>query len=127
MISVLLVSSKNQGLMDLAIALAKEQVAITRAYSGAGALSMISNTMFDLVLSDEMLEDMTGLALIGKMVSVNPLVNSAVVSSLSAKDVHEASEGLGVLMPLPLYPGEKHAVELLGRLKNVLQLTTKQE
>lgn len=44
------------------------------------------------------------LALATKLVMVNAMVNLAVVSSLGAEEFHEASEGLGILAPVPENP-----------------------
>jgi hypothetical protein len=45
---------------------------------------------------------MTGLKFVEKLVLTNPMINCAAVSSLSSKDFHAASEGLGILMPMPV-------------------------
>ena len=86
---------------------------------------MISNTKVDLVVADELLENMTGLELIKKLVMGNPMLNCAVVSSLSPEDFHEKSEGLGILMQLPIKPKEKDAEALLKHLNTILNLTHK--
>ncbi len=52
-------------------------------------------------------------------------MNCAAVSSLSADDFHEASEGLGVMMQLPLEPDLKDAEKLVEYLKTILNLTKK--
>ncbi|MBW2610279.1 MAG: response regulator [Deltaproteobacteria bacterium] len=121
----LIVSSDKYSLLELAKTLEKNDVDITWAESSSDALSMTSNTMFDLIIADEFLENMTGLEFIKKIVPVNPMLNCAVVSSLSQGDFHEASEGLGILMQLPVQLKEKDADELLQRLKTILNLTHK--
>ncbi len=50
----------------------------------------------------ENLGDMTGLEFIRAIVSKRPMVNCAAISSLASEDFHEASEGLGILMQLPV-------------------------
>ncbi|MBC8246600.1 MAG: hypothetical protein H8E81_03365 [Deltaproteobacteria bacterium] len=84
---------------------------------------MISEKSFDLAVADENIAGASGLEFAEKLVSVNPMINCAVVSPLSSKDFHEASEGLGVLMQLPVRPDEKQAQMLIKRLKKVLNLT----
>jgi hypothetical protein len=51
------------------------------------------------------------------------MINCAAISSLSHKDFHEASEGLGVLMQLPESPGRDDAAKLLEHLKTILNFT----
>jgi DNA-binding NarL/FixJ family response regulator len=81
---------------------------------------MIAEDDFDLVVADENLGDMTGLEFIKAIVAKRPMVNCAAVSSLTPADFHEASEGLGILMQLPIRPGPEHAEKLLEQLKNIL-------
>jgi len=94
------------------------------AESGSYALSKIADRDFDLVVTDENLVDMTGLELIKTAVKMKPLVNFAAVSSRSSKEFHEASEGLGILMQLPVNPGYEQAKQLLEHLKKIQHLST---
>jgi YesN/AraC family two-component response regulator len=100
-------------------------LSISRAVSGVNALSMISVNSFELVVTDESLSDMTGLQFVGKLVSTNPMINCAAVSSLSSEDFHAASEGLGILMQVPPLPNKIHAENLLQYLKNILSITNR--
>jgi len=120
MIRILLTGRDDTSISDLDAGLSGSNVQITRADSGSNGLSMISETDFDLVVTGENLGDMTGLDFIRKIVSKRPMVNCAAVSSLSPGDFHEASEGLGILMQLPVGPGKEHAVTLLEHLKKIL-------
>lgn len=126
MIHVLLVSSDKDFFTDLASNMEKNvNLNISRAGSGGDALSMISVNNFELVVTDESLSDMTGLKLVEKLVLTNPMINCAAVSSLSSKDFHAASEGLGILMQLPPRPDKIHAENLLQYLNNILNITNK--
>lgn len=79
---------------------------------------------FEVIIADEVLGGISGIAFLKELVKVNPLVNTAVVSGLSAENFHEATEGLGVLMQLPHRPGHQHGEELLGTLKKIAGLLT---
>ncbi len=121
--TILLVCGDIDSFADLASALARYgDVDLFWAESGGEALDMISEAAVDLVVTDERLVDMTGLEFSGRLISVNPMINCAVVSSLSLEDFHEASEGLGVLAQLPIRPGAEEAEDLLRRLKNMKDL-----
>jgi CheY-like chemotaxis protein len=120
MIRILLAGRDQTSLTALSSGLAKSDVHIIRAESGGIGLSMIAEGNFDLVVADENLGDMTGLEFIRAIVAKQPLVNCAAVSSLTPEDFHEAGEGLGILMQLPVRPGREHAQMLLGQLKNIL-------
>ncbi len=123
MISVLLASRNEHELSGLDAALNENSMATTRAESGAEALDMMLDGAFDLLIVDEALGDMTGIELIAETVSRNPMMNCAAVSSLSHEDFHEASEGLGVMMQLPVRPGREDAKALIDYLKTILNLT----
>lgn len=126
MFTILLISENNESLSGLESGLRQyNEIEIVRADSCQEALDMISGTTVDLAVADENITDMTGLDFAKKLVSVDPFTNCAVVSPLPSKDFHEASEGLGVLMQLPVRPDEKQAEKLLKRLKEVLNPRSK--
>lgn len=121
--SLLVVSPNKDDLSVLASTLEKHNdVDLFWVESGGKALATVSDTAFDLVVIDERLGDMTGLELAGKLISVNPMINCAVISTLSPKDFHEASEGLGIMAQLPVQPGKEQTEDLLQRLKNLKEL-----
>ena len=93
------------------------------AATGDQALETIGKQTVDLVVTDEHLGDMTGLELIGRLVAVNPMINSAAVSSLSKEAYHEASEGLGILMQLPPSPDRADGERLMAHLNQILGLS----
>ncbi len=120
MIRIMVAGRDQTSLTALKAGLAKSDVRIIRAESGGIGLSMIAEDNFDLVVADETLGDMTGLEFIRAIVAKRPMVNCAAISSLTPEDFHEASEGLGILMQLPVSPGQEHAERLLGQLQNIL-------
>jgi len=120
MIRILLAGRDQASLSTFSSGLAKNDVQITWADSGNHGMSLLADSIVDLVVTDENLEDMTGLEFIKKIVSKNPMVNCAALSSLSPEEFHEASEGLGILMQLPIQPDQEQAEILLGHLKQIL-------
>ncbi len=101
----------------------KGDVFVLEAESGETGISMIKENHFDLVVADEQLPDMSGLDFIKKLIRVNPMSNCAAVSGLSHEDFHEASEGLGVLMQLPLDLKEEHVESLMARFNKIAKVT----
>ena len=123
MLKLLLVSPNEESLSGLASALIEQgDVDLSWAESGEKALDIASYSAIDLVVTDERLGDMTGLAFADRLLSVNPMINCASVSSLSPEKFHEASEGLGVMAQLPVQPGKEDAEELLQRLRDLKKL-----
>jgi CheY-like chemotaxis protein len=120
---VLFVTADKTNLSDLLLGLETPDSAIHWASTGRQALQEIKGNPIDLVVTDEHIGDMTGLALIKQLVKANPMINCAAVSSLSKADYHEASEGLGVLMQLPARPSKADGEALMAYLKKVLGFT----
>jgi DNA-binding NtrC family response regulator len=123
-IHILLVSSNTQTIDTIRLALKSyNHIQATKSESGQNALSKIKTEKFDLVIIDEILNDMSGLELAKAMISENPMINCAALSGLSPKKFHDASEGLGLLMQLPLLPQKSHIENLLSHLKRILDIT----
>ena len=120
MIRIMLAGRDQMSLTALKAGLTNRDVHIVRAVSGGTGLSMVTEGNFDLVVTDENLGDMTGLEFIRAIVAKRPMINCAAVSSLTSAGFHEAGEGLGILMQLPVRPGKEHAELLLAHLKNIL-------
>ncbi len=128
MISILLISKEDGVFVGLKSGLKQyDEVEFYRVYTSNKALDIISGEGIDLVVADEEIADMTGIEFAKKLVSVNPMISCALLSPLSPKGFHEATEGLGILAQLPVRPDEKQAKILLDRLKGVLGLTQKLE
>ena len=88
--------------------------------SGTAALDAVRLAAPDLVIIDADLPDYRPFPLIQKLLLVNAMVNTAVVSPLSDGEFHEAGEGLGILGRLPLAPGSREAADLLHKLRQIL-------
>ncbi|MBW1712766.1 MAG: response regulator [Deltaproteobacteria bacterium] len=120
MTKLLLVARDREPLSALASALAQdEDVSLSWAESGGQALALAAEEPPHLVVTAEELGDMTGLELVRRLLAVSVTINFAALSSLSARDFHEASEGLGIMAQLPLRPGPEQAQKLLQRLKKM--------
>ncbi len=100
------------------------EIRTSQAESCKDVLSKTELEHFDLVIMDETLPDMSGLACIEKLVMSNPLINTAAVSSLPSEDFHEKSEGMGVLMNIPVTPEKKDMDSLIDHLKKITQLSS---
>lgn len=124
MIKLLMVTPEKESFNEFARVLKKkDDVELTWAASGQEALEAISGNPVDLIIVNENIGDMTGIEFMKKLLPINPMINSAAVSPLSPEEFHEASEGLGVLVQLPVDPGKFEAEDLLKRLKNLKDLT----
>ncbi len=97
----------------------RQEIEFVPAATGFTGLAALKVKKPDLVIVDEQLDDMSGIAFVRLLVKAYPLVNTAIVSALTAAEFHEATEGLGVLMQLPLEPQEKEAEALLAVLAKI--------
>ena len=117
MYTLLLIGMENVRFAKIVEALRENNsVALERAATGGDALAGLVEKSVDLVVVGEQLPDMSGLAFAEKLVVQNPMVNCAVVSSLSETDFHEASEGLGILAQLGPEPDAGAAASLIEKL-----------
>ena len=117
---IMIATSKVNGLSELVSMLTlKTDVEGFRVESGKMALDAAEKLTPDLIVIDEQLDDMSGLDLAQRVLSVNAFINTALVSSLSDEDFHEASEGLGVLMKLSPEPVKNEADILLKKLASI--------
>ncbi len=106
--------------MEFRQGLEKSNVEIIRASSGEEALkSAKDNRNIALVAVAEELSDMSGLEFARKLLVINAMIGCAAASRLPAAEFHEQSEGLGILMQLPIKPGAKAGEDLLSRLAGI--------
>ena len=124
MSSLLLVAREQSRFSNIVPVIEEKGGAIHWAATGEEAMTAIGRKALDAIVVDENLEDTTGLALIKKIVAINPMINSALVSSLGEKAYHEASEGLGILMQLPPEPKESDGQRLMSKLSQILGVTS---
>jgi CheY-like chemotaxis protein len=125
----LLLASKNtDSFSDFTSALSENgSNEVLYAGSGEEALKMVKDIAVDLVITDEELADMSGLEFVRRLIPVNPFINCAVISHLSEKEFHEASEGLGIMNHLPSNPERANAEDVLKTLRQIKGLETGHE
>ena len=120
MLIVLLVTQDSARFSALGEGFQRQQeVELIWAATGAAGLSLLKGKKIDLVIVDEQLGDMSGIAFVEQLVKIYPLVNTAIVNVLTDEEFHEATEGLGVLMQLPAPPQGKDALALLAILEKI--------
>lgn len=125
MMNFLLVCNEADSLKQLETGLnTQSEVMVTRAFSGREALDKVTGkgAAFDLVILDRELDGSPGKAWIEKIIAVNAMINTALVSDLDEKDFHEETEGLGILMKISPAPDESEAATVVERLSKVLSL-----
>lgn len=102
---ILIVTRRAPELSAFADALAKGSGQELRFTNGwINALATLKTIPPAFVVIDEGLNGGPPLELARQLIQVNAMVNIAVVSSLDAEAFHEASEGLGILAPVPAQP-----------------------
>jgi len=94
------------------------------AGSGQKALDLVGTGSISAVVVDEILVDRTALSFVRQLTKHQPLINCAMVSSLPPDDFHEATEGLGIFIQLPVSPGVKEAELMLKMLETIEVLMT---
>jgi DNA-binding NtrC family response regulator len=123
MLSILLVGKNPEVLANFADQLSRrEGIAVSRAGSGKAGWDILEKSKVDVVVTDEKLADGDSLSFVKELTKQQPLINCAMVSSLSPEDFHEATEGLGVFMQLPVDPGAEEAVKMMELLESISAL-----
>ncbi|MGI9537358.1 MAG: hypothetical protein ACR2PB_09820 [Desulfocapsaceae bacterium] len=117
---LLLLGKDNTALADLEQALIDSgQIKVTRMSSPEQVYQTIAGSQIDAVVADEEIEGGSGLEFIRDLVRNNPFINCALVSSLYPDEFHEATEGYGVFMQLPVRPGKQEAREICSHLNKI--------
>ena len=107
-------------LADLEQALSESgRLSVTRLSRPEQVYETIENSQVDAVIADEQVEGGSGLEFVRELVRSNPFINCALVSSLYPDEFHEATEGYGVFMQLPVQPGKEEARELISQLEKI--------
>jgi DNA-binding response OmpR family regulator len=127
MLKLMIITPNPPGLADFAREI-KEigRFEILWAHTGRSGLSELTRNPVELAVVDESLGDMTGLTFVEKLVTLNPMINCALVSSRPADEFHEISEGLGILAQLPPHPDKNQARDLIRHLENIFNLSANQ-
>ncbi|PIE62536.1 MAG: hypothetical protein CSA25_04610 [Desulfobacter postgatei] len=91
--------------------------------TGKELLSLISNTpagqWIDLVIMEEVMPDMDAKALVKAVTIQSPMTNCVITGTMDKKKFHDVHEGYGVLMQLPVQPGQGDARNLEDHLKKI--------
>jgi len=103
--------------------LGRHSIEIRWCATGKELLSLISNTpkgqWIDLVIMEETLPDMNAKALVEAVVTQSPMTNCAITGTMDKEQFHDVYEGYGVLMQLPVQPGQDDAERLEDQLKKI--------
>lgn len=97
----------------------KMPVSTVTARTGAEALAMAKENRPLAAIVDAALGDMSGAALVRRLLGVNAMIHTALVSDQPAEVFHEETEGLGIAMQLPSSPGPDQAARLADYLKGL--------
>jgi DNA-binding NarL/FixJ family response regulator len=117
---ILIVTPHRKSIAAFAAALEESQdVQVAWADSGHAAVAdVIKHPPLGVVI-DENLLDMPGLDLVRRLLPINAMINTVVLSELPREDFHEASEGLGVMAQLPPIPTPEDARSILAHFKRM--------
>lgn len=123
MLKILMVTPDPDSLATLSAALTAEaEVMVAWDRSGEQGLKTAAGENFNLVVVDEQIKDMSPHRFLSRLLEIDAMVNTAVVSNQPAEVFHEVYEGLGVLAQLPPQPGKADADMLLIKLGNLTDL-----
>ncbi len=117
------VSRDKAQFKELEKMLGQHSIEIKWCATGKELLSLIADTpkgqWIDLVIMEEVLPDMNAKALVEAVTTQSPMTNCAITGTMDKKRFHDVHEGYGVLMQLPVQPGQDDARNLEDHLKKI--------
>lgn len=117
------VSRDQAQFKELEKMLGQHSIEIKWCATGKELLSLIADTpkgqWIDLVIMEEVLPDMNAKALVEAVTTQSPMTNCAITGTMDKKKFHDVHEGYGVLMQLPVQPGQDDARNLEDHLKKI--------
>jgi DNA-binding NtrC family response regulator len=122
MITILLASKDKSIFQELEALFSDKKISCDWTDSAQNTISALTNKKYDLLIISEDLPDMSGRQLIEEALFKNAMMNSVVLSKLPHKDFHDAYEGMGVLMQIPLNPEKKDAQNILDHINKIEQI-----
>ena len=122
-LNVILLSKEESTLASIAsVLMAQRRFQVICFSSAADVWAYLQSNKLDVAVVSDVLQDCTGLKFLKKLVVTNPFVNCALTSPLSTDEFHEATEGYGVFMQLPVNPSTQVAYEMIERLDKIFEL-----
>ena len=122
-LNVILLSKEASTLASVASVLKGQRRFQVSCLASAGEVwAYLQGNKLDVAVVSDVLQDCTGLQFIKNLVAKNPFVNCALTSPLSTDEFHEATEGYGVFMQLPVNPSADAAYEMIERLDKIYEL-----
>jgi response regulator RpfG family c-di-GMP phosphodiesterase len=120
MYTFLLVSPRAEEINDFTAALtAQTDITLKQVDSGGEMLQVIGEKSPHLVILDQEIGEMDSLDLVNKLLQIDAMINSTMITSMDAESWHEKSEGLGMMPPVPDPPTEKDALALLQNFRGM--------
>jgi CheY-like chemotaxis protein len=121
---ILIVTTGRRELAEFAQSLTEQpDIQVAWAENGHVAVADVMRHWPLAVIIDDNLLDMTGFDLVRRLLPINALINTAIISDLPPEVFHEAGEGLGILAQLPPNPTKSEALAFLARLKRMAALS----
>jgi len=117
------VNRDNAQFKELEKMLGQHSIEIKWCATGKELLSLIADTpkgqWIDLVIMEENLPDINAKALVEAVTTQSPMTNCVITGTMDKKQFHDVHEGYGVLMQLPVQPGQDDAQNLEDHLKRI--------
>jgi DNA-binding response OmpR family regulator len=117
---ILVVTAHRERLSEFKAGItADSKVELLWADTGKSAIAEIRRRTAQAAVIDEELPDIPGLELVRRMLPINAMLPTAILSDMDHDVFHEASEGLGIAAQLPLRPKAEEAKYVLQQFKKL--------
>jgi ActR/RegA family two-component response regulator len=117
---ILLVTSREAQLKSFADALrADPKVELTTVDTAEASIETAARLVPVLAIIDQEVGEVSGMNIVQRLLEVNAFIHTAMLTEMDDALFHERSEGLGILSRVAFQPGQKDAVDLLAKLREV--------
>lgn len=120
MLRLLIVTTDRERVAEMASRLSSDpDLELLWADTAESAIAEVRRHSPQAAVIDEELPDVPGLELVRRLLPINAMLLTAVMSDMTHERFHEASEGLGIASQLPSHPKAAEAGPLLERFRRL--------
>lgn len=116
---IIIASPRGDDLNLFIQGLENEGALVRLAKTKLKTLELVKARTPHLVVVDDCLSDVQPLTLVKDLMLIDAMINTAVITGISAEQFHEKGEGLGILTSICQQPDAQDAKALIQRLRKL--------
>jgi DNA-binding NtrC family response regulator len=116
---IIIASPRGDELKPFIQGLENEGALVRLAETKSKTLELVKAKAPHLVVIDDSLSDVQPLTLVKDLMLINAMINTAVITGMSAEQFHAKGEGLGILTSVSQHPDAQDAKALIQNLRKL--------